>query len=369
MAKRGRIKSAVGIGALLNDGIGDTIRISLSEPPENEIIVARQLLAHYTNRHKAEEVAEFDESLYSPLQFKMRQTDGVLEVGAQHLPVVIADYRQQQMISGEKADWAICDTIPDHWKGVPKLILPANSKVSTNNTALLYQLNDIVSAPKEKAVFLEVTTEALTDAAIETIKNTPQAVIILKTANTNVYAAFRSAVCRLTAANIKNPMVFAANYVDAQKGVFQLKSAADLGGLFLDGLGNGICLTATDIDHEIVTDTGFAILQASRMRFTKTEYISCPSCGRTLFDLQETVKQVKKATDHLIGLKIAVMGCIVNGPGEMADADYGYVGAAPGKISLYKGFNCSKANIAQDDAVEELVKLIKDNGDWHEPAN
>lgn len=367
--EEGRIKSAVGIGALLNDGIGDTIRVSLSEPPENEIIVARQLLAHYAERETAKPTPDFDESTYSPFQFKMRHSDAILEIGGQNLPVVLSDYRNEKMLSGEKSDWAICEAIPPNWEGTPKLIIPSNNKDADKATAKLYQVNDIDSAPNSSSVFIEVFAEELDNKTLEILSSLPQAVILLKSNSTNKYAALRAAVCRLTGTGLLNPVILLAEYEASQKGVFQLKSAADLGGLFLDGLGNGICLKASNIDHSIVTDTGFAILQASRMRFTKTEYISCPSCGRTLFDLQETVKHVKKATDHLIGLKIAVMGCIVNGPGEMADADYGYVGAAPGKISLYKGQNCLKANIAQDDAVDELVNLIKENGDWHEPAN
>lgn len=365
--EEGRIKSAIGIGALLNDGIGDTIRVSLSEPPENEIVVARQLLAHYKDRDQSEATLPFELTNYSPYNFEMRQTSTVAEMGYQQIPVVIADYRGEAMISGELADWAVTDEVPEHWTGTPKLIVPADKATENSLIKPLYTFENLSTASEEAEVFIEIDASTLSDEKIDQIASYPKAVLIMYSRRANSFADIRAAICRLTDAKLLNPIVLSGNYNDVQKGTFQLKSAADLGGLFLDGLGNGILLKAENIDHDIVTETAFAILQASRMRFTKTEYISCPGCGRTLFDLQDTVRVVKKETAHLIGLKIAVMGCIVNGPGEMADADYGYVGAAPGKISLYKGFQCKKNNIPQDDAVDELIELIKANGDWKDP--
>lgn len=365
--EEGRIKSAIGIGALLNDGIGDTIRVSLSEPPENEIVVARQLLAHYSDREESPETLPFEETNYSPYNFIMRQTASVAGIGYQQTPVVVADHRGEVMISGEQADWAICDEVPEHWNGTPKLIITADKAPEKDNIYKLYTLNNLSSALSKAEIFIEVDAAILSNEAIDQLAKYPNAVILMYSNRINSFADIRSGICRLTDAGLLNPVILSGNYDDSQKGIFQLKSAADLGGLFLDGLGNGILLKADKIDHDIVTETAFAILQASRMRFTKTEYISCPGCGRTLFDLQDTVREVKKETAHLIGLKIAVMGCIVNGPGEMADADYGYVGAAPGKISLYKGFKCMKNNIPQNDAVDELIELIKANGDWKDP--
>jgi (E)-4-hydroxy-3-methylbut-2-enyl-diphosphate synthase len=216
----------------------------------------------------------------------------------------------------------------------------------------------------ENSIFLIITLHQLSESTIELIKKNNKIVLILKSNNKNGYAEQRAAFIQLMNSGVENPVIIHREYDDSDSELFQLKTATDFGALLIDGLGDGIMISSKNQSSKIVCSTAFSVLQAARTRTTKTEYISCPGCGRTLYNLQATLAKIKEATGHLKGLKIGVMGCIVNGPGEMADADYGYVGSGSGKVSLYKGKEIQKKNISEDIAVEELIYLIKTNGDW-----
>ncbi|MFB6320375.1 (E)-4-hydroxy-3-methylbut-2-enyl-diphosphate synthase [Saccharicrinis sp. FJH54] len=330
-AEDGRIKSAVGIGALLVDGIGDTIRVSLSEDPELEIPVAKTLVDYVTERAGHTTVEEFITSLYHPFIYSKIISDPVKQVGGENVPVVVGSVEQ-------KGDFR------------PDLIFKESRLYSDNEEISFVELKD--DFDKSDLVSLNEKT-----------------VLVLSTGNKNIHAALRSLRFRLLENGIKNPVVFKLSYAERDKETFMLKAATDAGILFLDGLGDGLWLEDENQSPETLVQTAFSILQASRDRMTKPDYISCPGCGRTLFDLQKTIARIKARTSHLKGLKIGIMGCIVNGPGEMADADYGYVGAGRGRISLYKGKTCIEKNIPEDDAVEKLISLIKENGDWVEELN
>lgn len=342
----GRIKSAVGIGALLNDGIGDTIRVSLSEDPEKEIPVAKMLLDHVTAAAAEDAADSFPVSDYHPYEYVKNKSVSVLNIGGDHLPLVIGEAFNSGDLNVPQPDWL--------WKE-GKLTHTINGHQSR-----------ITNDKDDLADFL------LLDVAEIKTKNFGASfgshkIIVLTTRKANKMVQFRSAVFQLRGMGINSPLIFKAEYNTADQTLFQLSSAADLGALFLDGLGDGIWLVNHLLDPEVVTKTSFGILQAARSRMTKTEFISCPGCGRTLFQLKPTIDKVKAATSHLKGLKVGIMGCIVNGPGEMADADYGYVGAGKGKISLYKSKECIERNIPEAEAVERLVALIKREGDWKDP--
>ena len=327
----GRIKSAVGIGALLADGIGDTIRVSLSEAPEAEIPVARQLADYYRLRENHEPIngVVFDEALAPEF---CRDTVQVGLVGGNRVPVVF----------GRRSDYG---------KLAPDIYLSENGWETADNTPL---------------PVIELLCSELDEKRIAALPR--QAVLLLESRHANPVGDFRAAVHRLMAAGCRLPVVAKVCPTDTLAETMQLKTAADMGVLFLDGLINGLYIDSAVLPPAVCVETAFSIMQAARKRMSKTEYISCPSCGRTLFDLQATVARVKAATAHLSGLKIGVMGCIVNGPGEMADADYGYVGAGRGRVSLYKNRVCVEKNIPEEEAVDKLVGLIKANGDWH-PAD
>lgn len=317
----GRIKSAVGIGALLSDGIGDTVRVSLSEAPENEIPVARKLVDYAINSRKDAElpIEEFilpDE--YKWLRPEKRKT----------VPVTIPGLKEA---NGEEVKAIGGDNVA--------VVL---NEVPIRNTVVLnpYRLN------AENVKFL---------------KNHPEVLIVSLPQSPNKLGEHRALAFQLMNLGVKNPMLICQTYQEDNIEDLQLKSALDSGVLFIDGLADGIILlnASSMIPQQQITDTVYGILQASRTRFTKTEYISCPGCGRTLYNLEETIKKIKAATSHLKGLKIGIMGCIVNGPGEMADADYGYVGAGVGKVSLYKKKECIEKNIPEAEAVERLIKFIE----------
>ncbi|MFC0876845.1 (E)-4-hydroxy-3-methylbut-2-enyl-diphosphate synthase [Saccharicrinis sp. FJH2] len=327
-AEDGRIKSAVGIGALLVDGIGDTIRVSLSEEPELEIPVAKTLVDYVAKRAGHEPVRTFDTSFYHPFSYSKVISDSVKQVGGENVPVVVGSVE----LKGDLR---------------PDLIFKENKLYSDNEEISFVELKD--DFEKNELAGLKEDT-----------------VLVLSTQNKNSHAALRSLRLRLLEAGIKNPVVLKLSYAEPDKETFMLKAATDAGILFLDGLGDGLWLEDENQTPETLVQTAFSILQASRDRMTKPDYISCPGCGRTLFDLQKTIARIKAKTSHLKGLKIGIMGCIVNGPGEMADADYGYVGAGRGRISLYKGKACIERNIPEEEAVEKLIKLIKENGDWVE---
>ena len=318
----GRIKSAVGIGTLLAEGIGDTVRVSLSEEPELEIPVARKLVDYITAREGHAPISGCFAKAYNRIAPERRPTNAVGSIGGQNVPVVATAL--------SPADVAAIATKPDFF------------------------LSDV----NWKAVDASAKSEGFSD----------DDVLLLTSHHANPVGEIEAFIHRLWDNGCKAPVVVRMSYDDANEEDVQVKAGSDFGALLLNGLVDGIVLDAPNLPNNAdAVAYSFGILQAARRRTTKTEYISCPSCGRTLYDLQHAVKEIKAATSHLKGLKIGIMGCIVNGPGEMADADYGYVGAAVGKVSLYKGKECVERNVPQDVALTHLIDLIKANGDWTEP--
>lgn len=318
----GRIKSAVGIGTLLAEGIGDTVRVSLSEEPELEIPVARKLVDYITAREGHAPISGCFAKAYNRIAPERRPTNAGGSIGGQNVPVVATAL--------SPADVAAIATKPDFF------------------------LSDV----NWKAVDASAKAEGFSD----------DDVLLLTSHHANPVGEIEAFIHRLWDNGCKAPVVVRMSYDDANEEDVQVKAGADFGALLLNGLVDGIVLDAPNLPNNAdAVAYSFGILQAARRRTTKTEYISCPSCGRTLYDLQHAVKEIKAATSHLKGLKIGIMGCIVNGPGEMADADYGYVGAAVGKVSLYKGKECVERNVPQDVALTHLIDLIKANGDWTEP--
>ncbi len=448
----GRIKSAIGIGTLLEDGIGDTIRVSLTEDPELEIPVCRNIVKRYsqppqtppkeglaktqsrvnefedslenkkansaTNERKFE-LAESSKSLskgegfrerqpYSPFEYKRRETFEVNNIGAKHVPVVIADLHKIDKIKPEDLEaigytydivtdkWNISDLAADYIFTADQLIdfdLPGTLKI------ICYYNLWLASADKEKYfpifdeqqylddnisksfvtnfVMLDCYSEGYPEIDLEKIilklRQDKTSVICLSSTNKNSVQSIRRMFIDLSQQEVKNPIVIITDGTNESMDENLIHYAVEAGALLLDGFGDGICLghrfaeKKVTTDYKLLNSIAFGILQASRTRISKTEYISCPSCGRTLFDLQETTSRIRAVTNHLKGVKIAIMGCIVNGPGEMADADFGYVGSGPGKITLYKGKEIVKRAVSEDVAVSELINLIKENEAWVEP--
>lgn len=369
----GRIKSAVGIGALLSDGIGDTIRVSLSEDPEYEVPVAKKLANYIKERENHPEIKATVNSGFSPFSALRRQTYAVGNIGADHLPVIISDR------SNGDFDFNV-HFLPDYiyvsknlTERTPRAIsLIIDFEIWTNekNTYPLFTKDNLNKAGQVNSdiKFVRLSYPELTDDILSILKADKSIVIILTTNHINGVGEQRAFIHTLMNNDCEIPVILQRKYNENEAEDLQIKAAADLGAVLLDGFGNGLMLqNSGNIEYKKVDAYAYGILQAARVRTSKTEYISCPSCGRTLFDLQSTVARVKESTSHLKHLKIGVMGCIVNGPGEMADADYGYVGAEKGKISLYKKQTCIEKNIPSDLAVERLVQLIKENGDWKDP--
>ena len=391
-AEDGRIKSAVGIGALLEDGIGDTIRVSLTEAPEHEMPVAFNLLKNFTNRNNSQKIKDIAKNPLNPFEYSRRKTNKVKNIGGNNVPIVISNLKRKNKIKPSSFfplgyqysvpldKWNINDQATDYiflddkkidfeipgplrliynfkfWKknkeGYPLL----SSDEYLNNNKLSKEIN-----------FIEIYIKNLCEDLFTKITKDPTAVLIVKTDNVNGLAEQRRIFIELINRNIKNPVIISRDYSQLDAKYLQLNSSSDIGGLLIDGLGDGITVNNNKEGESLhINSTAFGILQASRTRISKTEYISCPSCGRTLFDLQETTAKIRKVTDHLKGVKIGIMGCIVNGPGEMADADYGYVGTRPGKITLYKEKTVVKKNIDEELAVDALINLIKEHGDWVE---
>lgn len=375
----GRIKSAVGIGALLSDGIGDTVRVSLTEEPENEIPVAKKLVNYFTHRVTSPALNPIQSFPYNPFEYSRRTTIDVHGVGGTNPPRVFAFIHGPinadiatswgWRFSTTQNRWLPSDTAPDFF--VAPGFVPTNSLVGLpiiselSSDIKLLNVDEFLEDHTSPSVLLNVTySDLFNPSLISKLKDNPEAVLLLSTSNANGFAEQRAAIIELMRQGVKTPVVTARSYTDTSREDFQLKAAADLGGLLIDGLVDGIMLTSPNQAPAAISSTAFAILQAARTRITKTEYIACPGCGRTLFNLQQTLQKVRAATSHLKGLKVGVMGCIVNGPGEMADADYGYVGAGPGRITLYKGKEVVKKNIPEELAIVELIALIKANGDW-----
>lgn len=330
----GRIKSAVGIGALLTDGIGDTIRVSLSEPPEAEIPVARELIDHI-NRTRAEEYAPMPADFEGTETDYFRRTRMVGDIGGGRQPVVLAEYT-----NGEEPDETLR---PDYLRH-----LPDGTFTSTKDK------RRTVPAPH----FVELTPDELIDERLEALNADESSVIILRSVHTDSVNETRAAILRLRAAACQAPVILRRDYHEADLDRLRIAASADLGVLLIDGIADGLLLTQGGHSTPDTDRLAFGILQATRRRMSRTEYISCPGCGRTLYDLHQTISRIKAATGHLKGVKIGIMGCIVNGPGEMADADYGYVGAGPGRVSLYRGKECVLRSIPESEAVDRLLELI-----------
>lgn len=402
----GRIKSAVGIGTLLEDGLGDTIRVSLTEEPEFEIPVARVLAERYSTRilkpgiKNTKPATVAIELPYDPYQYERRHTIEVLNVGGKNVPRVISDFSAKEKItpatffacgynySVQLDKWNLSDQAADYIFAGDNAIdfeLPGTLGVIYNSenwkkqnqkqTYPLFCSEEYFHSEKrsDKLNFVAHDLTSLTSHFSSRASNhAPRAfdetvVLVFDTFSDTAMSDLRQMFILLEQSNSKNPVIIKRNYKDLSEESFQLFSSTDVGGLLIDGFGDGVWIKQQNcVSPKVCNSATFGILQAARTRISKTEYISCPSCGRTLFDLQETTAKIRAVTDHLKGIKIGIMGCIVNGPGEMADADYGYVGTGPGKISLYKGKEVVKKNVPADDAVNELINLIKENGDWVE---
>jgi len=347
----GRIKSAVGIGALLADGIGDTIRVSLSEEPEAEIPVAKQLISYISERINHAPIEAIENKVYSGFEYCRRKTNAVGNIGGMNVPVVIAS-----------AD--------GHSGLVPDYILSGNKLQNTEGLIFpVYSVKEfkLLEHYSSEMKMLKMTYRELTPSLLGKINGRNDLVILLQTNHKNGVGEQRAFFHTLLNVDCTVPVILCREYSEIDLQFIQIKAAADLGVMFIDGFGDGIMIeNKGGISVEKLNSVAFGILQASRVRVSKTEFISCPGCGRTMFDLQTVIAKVKEQTSHLKGLKIGIMGCIVNGPGEMADADYGYVGAGRGKVSLYKKKDCIQRNIHEDEAVDKLIYLIKENGDWHE---
>ena len=374
----GRIKSAVGIGTLLADGIGDTIRVSLTEPPEDEIPVAKKLGDYFIDRTDHKEIKEINPVPIDFFEYNKRETNAVLNIGGNNFPVVIGnseskkDLKPEYIYLSDKLFFGNPDKAYRYI--VDEQTWEQQDFDEDYFSPLFSSINNYYFADKKstKLNFIKICNNNLQPEDIQKIKNQNNLVLILETNNQNGFSDQRAAFFKLINADCNIPVIIKRSYKENSIEDLQIKSACDFGGLFLDGFGDGIWIEnlsadrqdSSEVENQEIINTSFGILQASRVRTSKTEYISCPGCGRTLFDLQKTSHEIRKRTSHLKNLKIGIMGCIVNGPGEMADADYGYVGAGPGKITLYKNKEVVKKNILEENAVEELIQLIKDCGDW-----
>jgi (E)-4-hydroxy-3-methylbut-2-enyl-diphosphate synthase len=429
----GRIKSAIGIGSLLEDGIGDTIRVSLTEDPELEIPVCKDLVKRYTAANAKPLRTEKSESttetgLYSiaqPFQYKRRDTFSVQNIGGTQVPVVIADLGKITKISrsdlqavgytydGATDKWNISDTAADYiftGNQLPDFALPGTLRVIVypgtwqeakaidrpelrDKLFPIFQDSGYVEAEEKENllnfVMMDCSREKITEENIpylDQLSNDPSVVLCLSSTNKNAVQSIRQMFYVLSHKKVRNPVILITDSAWQTPDEHLIHFATETGALLLDGYGDGICLgysskakmeemrqggrTYLEVRniYQFTNNTAFSILQATRTRISRTEYISCPSCGRTLFDLQETTARIRARTNHLKGVKIAIMGCIVNGPGEMADADFGYVGSGPGKITLYKGKDIVKRNVNSEIAVDELISLLKEHQAWIEPA-
>lgn len=399
----GRIKSAVGIGALLEDGLGDTVRVSLTEEPEAEIPVAQALVARYTDRKGHAGIPEIDHNPINPFDYHRRDSSRVLNFGHGNtghgeVPRVIGDLSSREEIKPASLfalgynysvpldKWHITDQACDYVyvgtksidfqiPGTMGVIVDAAIWDQVANKPRHYPLLTLEEFNASGALSSELNFVKATDSDmynadfVNALKESTNVVLILETDNNHAVAALRRGFIELINKACNVPMVIARTFAKSDSDELQLFASTDVGALLLDGLGDGIWLTAPSVTAKSINALSFGVLQATRTRISKTEYISCPSCGRTLFDLQETTAKIRSRTDHLKGLKIGIMGCIVNGPGEMADADYGYVGTGVGKITLYKEKEVVKRNVPSAEAVDELIALIRSHGDWIEPSD
>ena len=404
-AEDGRIKSAVGIGALLEDGLGDTIRVSLTEEPEYELPVARNLVDRYTLRSEHSKIKGIDINPFDPFIYKRRKSNEVDIIGGKNVPRVVIDaskisinkYEELAQIghiydaeldkfkmTDQGADFVYSGShsipfmLPNGLKEIVDYATWQNLDDVTSRFPLIsFENIDLVDRWHGKLNFLSIAADNLQVEKLHALKELP-IVILLSTSNLHGMAEQRRFFMELAKEDLQFPVIIHRAYAELTDDKLLVHASTDIGGLLIDGLGDGIMLSTSE-NHgaencEFLNKTSFGILQAARIRITKTEYISCPSCGRTLFNLQETTAKIRARTDHLKGVKIGIMGCIVNGPGEMADADYGYVGSGKDKITLYKGMNVVKRAVPSSNAVDELIEIIKQDGAWidvdsfeHEP--
>ncbi len=396
----GRIKSAAGIGALLEDGLGDTVRVSLTEEPEFEIPIAQMLVNRYNDRSAHKPITPIEIAPVDPFSYNRRHTVEVQNFGGKNVPRVIADFSQleERSVKDLKAighyylpeldKWKMGDQGSDYVysgsRAMPFMLpnglreildyetwLAADDKV---NKYPLLTIDLLGANDKHNELnFLALRLDDLDHNVLEVIKVDPTLVLMLSANSSHAMPEIRRAFFELIDKGVNCPVVISRAYDGISEEEFQLHSSTDVGSLLIDGLGDGVMITWSK-SNEVTLDeiktsnqTAFGILQAARTRMSKTEYISCPSCGRTLFDLQETTAMIRKRTDHLKGVKIGIMGCIVNGPGEMADADYGYVGSGRGTITLYRGKEVVKRSVPSAEAVDELIAIIREDGNWLEP--
>ena len=414
----GRIKSAIGIGTLMEDGIGDTIRVSLTEDPEFEIPVCKDIVRRYSKGSGQPKNTETDIDIdlpYSPYEYRRRLSDAVLITGGSHVPVVVADYRKSPAIEqddlqaiGYRYDpaldkWNIGDGAADIIYTGDKILdfsLPGTLQVMCNYKTWLQvpdkqkyhpliDAKEYIQSPSLYThpcyISIDCSDNDISSSLAAAIKDKDNTVLCIRSSGQSAMPSVRDFITRLMKERINSPVIIVVESRETTIDEQLIHFSAEAGALFLDGIGDGIWLTnhSSWIDqpkvsgrtylqasnnHQFINNTSFSILQATRTRISKTEYISCPSCGRTLFDLQETTARIRSVTHHLKGVKIAIMGCIVNGPGEMADADFGYVGSGPGRITLYKGKEVVKRSVNSEIAVEELVNLLKESEAWIEPS-
>ncbi|MBL6826799.1 MAG: (E)-4-hydroxy-3-methylbut-2-enyl-diphosphate synthase [Candidatus Marinimicrobia bacterium] len=360
----GRIKSALGIGTLLTEGLGDTVRVSLTEDPEFEIPVAEKILEKIDSISKKIRLKNTDKRAFS---FFKRETESIKNIGEKNPPIVISNSSND--FEGNFPDYLFIDNL-DNLDESKQYIIEGKDWNKNLAKNIFPYFNSLKDFRKSKAVsntlnFIEIELSKITNTIMQTFSNS--VVIVLNVDNTNRHDLL-SAFNFLEEKQIKIPVILKGSYQSLDFEKVAIDASIEIGSILLEGMGNGIWIQAKDFDSKI-NELSFLILQNTRTRIFKTDYISCPSCGRTKFDLRETTALVKEHTNHLKGLKISVMGCIVNGPGEMADADYGYVGSGDGVISLYKGKELVKRNISSEQAVNELIQLIKENDDWVDPKN
>lgn len=390
----GRIKSAVGIGTLLGEGIGDTIRVSLTEAPEHEMPVAQKILDHFKNIHNHKKIAETKQHQIDYFQYEKRKTFQVENIGNKNVPIVISDLSNRKKITQASFfslgyrysvpldKWHISEMASDfiyigeneinfEIPGTLRTISNYSSWIKHKKGFPIFNLKEYekIKDFSENLNFLKIYDHEMTPSLIDILKSNKSLVIFLESENINSVGAMKKFFFELMEKKIENPVIISRKYELNDDEQLQISASIDIGSLLIDGLGDGICISSNNCSNKMLNSISFGILQASRTRISKTEYISCPSCGRTLFDLQETTAKIRKVTDHLKGVKIGIMGCIVNGPGEMADADYGYVGTGPGKITLYKEKTVVKKNVPESEAVDALIDLIKENGDWVDKSN
>lgn len=409
----GRIKSAIGIGTLLEDGIGDTIRVSLTEDPEFEIPVCKDLVKRYAGRSEGDAaIPSIDKIPYSPFEYRRRAAREVVNIGDHHVPVVVADFMPAASISrgdlkaidysydAVSDKWNIGDAAADYLYSGRKTVdfdLPGTLRVICDYAVWLgtdrrqyfplYQGVEYLKAAERSSLLNFISIDAASDVSdiLEAVLADGTAVLCCWSTAAFPMLSVRRLVMELMNRGISCPIIVAVESEDSTIDEQLIHFSTEAGALLLEGMGDGIWLMndpkkivnsrvsgrtylETRNNHQFINNTSFSILQATRTRISKTEYISCPSCGRTLFDLQETTARIRSVTHHLKGVKIAIMGCIVNGPGEMADADFGYVGSGPGKITLYRGKEVVKRGVDSSIAVQELVNLLKESSVWVEPA-